>query len=390
MNTLISNYNKNPDLIITKSEGVTLSDSKDNKYLDFYSGVCVMNLGHNPQGWGNMLSDIGTKSVHISNYFYNENEIKLSEKLSQLVEESIPNAKVFFCNSGTEANEGALKFAILQNNLKQVKSNIMAFNGSFHGRSLGSLSCTHNKAYREPFINHLNKVHFWHWNKLDGLKNYIIENDINIIISEPIQGEGGVIPMNKDFASLLNDLHDELKFMWIMDEVQTGMGRCGEIFAHHIYGSKPDFVTLAKALGNGIPIGAVICANNTIVKPGEHGTTFGGNPFATGVAYWILEKIINDNLPSKALDTGNYMKDQLKILANSTSKIVDIRGFGLLIGLQLEKNTNVYDIIDDLRKEKILCISAGNNTLRICPPLIIDKSDIDIFINKLSNLLIKK
>jgi glutamate N-acetyltransferase/amino-acid acetyltransferase len=387
MSRLLGNYNKKDDLIIKSGNGLILKDTNQNEYLDCYSGVCVMNLGHNPSGWSEMISRVGSESVHISNYFYNPAEIRLSNHLSELVKESIPNAKVFFCNSGTEANEGALKFAILQNNQKQIKSNIMAFKGGFHGRSLGSLSCTYNPTYRGPFMDHINKVHFWEWNKTDDLRNYIIENNINIIINEPIQGEGGVIPMTDKFAKLLDDLHTELKFIWIIDEVQTGMGRCGYLFAHHKYNIKPDYVSLAKALGNGIPIGAVICSENTIIKPGEHGTTFGGNPFATGVAEWTLNKIINDDLVKRANEMGEYLTNKLRILSNHTSKIIDIRGMGLLIGLQFDQYTSVYDIIDKLKKKKILCISAGNNTLRICPPLIITENDIDRFVNELTNIL---
>ena len=387
MSRLLGNYNKKDDLIIENSNGLILSDTNQNEYFDLYSGVCVMNLGHNPNGWVSMINKIGSECIHISNYFYNQNEIKLSNHLSDLVSESVPNAKVFFCNSGTEANEGALKFAILQNNQYNQKSNIMAFTGGFHGRSLGSLSCTYNPAYRTPFANHLNQTHFWEWNKIDGLKEFILEHNINIIINEPIQGEGGVIPMDEKFAKLLNDLHNELNFVWIIDEVQTGMGRCGKIFAHHLYNIRPDYITLAKALGNGIPIGAVICSEKTIVKPGEHGTTFGGNPFATGVADWVLNKIINDDLPNKAKQMGSYLMNRLDRLSKYTSKIEEIRGKGLLIGLQFDSKTSVYSIIDELKKSKILCISAGKNTLRICPPLIITKSDIDIFINELSNIL---
>jgi len=380
MQKLLECYKK--EIILKKGEKCELIDISNNKYLDMYAGICVTNLGHNPDGLEKLVSNLSKELIHTSNYFYNENEINLALTLNKLISPSIDNAKIFFCNSGTEANEGALKFAILQ-----TPGNILAFSGSFHGRTLGSLSCTHNINYRERFSDYLNnRVYFWDWNVTEGLDEFIKTNNITIVIHEVIQGEGGVRKMTDEMINLLTELHNELKFSWIVDEVQTGIGRCGEVFVHQKYNIRPDFVTIAKALGNGIPIGAVICNSNTKISPGLHGNTFGGNSFTTGVSNWVLNKIGNLEFLNSVNEKGNYLIEKLQEIA-LPEYIKEIRGEGLLIGLEFCEVISVYDVIKELKKMSILSISAANNTLRICPPLIISKEEIDVFITKLKIIL---
>ncbi len=410
-NTLVGNYNKNEKYIFESGDKCSIYDTKKNEYLDMYAGICVKNLGENPQGWKEIISTTATSLMQVGNYFYNKNEIKLANLLKYLSKNTISNAKIFFCNSGTEANEAALKFAILQNLSLKKEGKILAFKNGFHGRTLGSLSCTYNINYREPFTRYMsdNQFLFWEYNYTEGLEEFIKENNIRIVISEPIQGEGGVIPMKKEFAEILKKIHLEIKFLWIMDEIQVGLGRIGELFGSDIYDIKPDYITLAKALGNGIPIGAVICNENVKVLPGQHGTTFGGNPFATGVSYWVLNEILLNNLIKRARFLGNYLKNEFNLIKNvleenissdytnennifcssenNFKKIIDIRGYGLLIGIEFHQNYPVNELIKELLKERVLCISAGKNTLRICPPLIITKEEIDLFLRKLKKIL---
>jgi len=389
--SLLGNYNKNMKFIVERTAGCEVFDTQSKCFLDMNSGVCVMNLGHNPDGWSDVLSTLGNEMIHVSNYFYNKNEIKLSNYLSDLVRESIPDAKAFFCNSGTEANEAAIKFSILQNKAKNIEGNILAFSGSFHGRTIGSLSCTYNSSYREPFKSIMKEAFFWEFNKTEGLEEYMKTNNISIVINEPIQGENGVFPMTEDFARTLKELHKKLNFVWIIDEIQVGLGRYGIMFVHQIYGIEPDYVTLAKALGNGIPIGAVLC-RNPIISPGQHGTTFGGNPFATGISYWVLNEIKKRNLPEEAIVKGEYITTQLSLIKEyfekkGNPKIVDIRGRGLLIGVQFKQEIVVGDLLKQLFNHGILCISASNNTLRICPPLVITQDQINLFLEKLKIVL---
>jgi len=409
-NSLLQNYNKNENFIVKSADKCFLYDIYNNKYLDMYAGICVKNLGENYQNFSETIYKTALEGIQVSNYFYNKNEIKLASLLRELVKESIPNAKVFFCNSGTEADEAALKFAILQNANLKNEGKILSFKNAFHGRTLGSLGCTYNKSYREPFKNYMSdQVVFWDFNKCEGLEKFIEDNKIRILISEPIQGEGGIIPMSHEFAETIKKIHSQKKFLWISDEIQVSLGRVGELFAHNIYGIKPDFVTLAKALGNGVPIGAVICNENCIVLPGQHGTTFGGNPLATGISYWVLNKILKENLTQRAKELGIYLKTQLKEIKDilekedienemqikeenekegkNLKKIIDIRGEGLLIGVQLDEKYPVSEMIQKLFEEKVLCIAAGNNTLRIAPPLIISKEEINIFLNAFKKIL---
>jgi len=377
------------NITLTRGCGSFLFDSNDEQYLDMYAGVCVSNLGHNPPGWNELFSDLATKCVHTSNYFFNENEITLSNTLSQLVSESMPDAKVFFCNSGTEANEGALKMAILQNQIHSLDGNILAFTGGFHGRSIGSLSCTSSPTYREPFkLLMSNSVFFWDYNKTDGLEEFMKLNNIRIVIAEVVQGEGGVIPMTQKFGDMLRDLHFKHEFMLIIDEIQTGMFRCGTAFAHQSYGFKPDFVTLAKALGNGIPIGSVLMKRSVVVKPGLHGTTFGGNPFATGVANWVIQQMNSDQFMGHVNEQSEYLVSQLKHIQKQVPEhIIDIRHRGLLIGVEFDKTYPVSNIIEKLREHHILCITAGSNTLRICPPLNTTRENLVHFIDTLRIVL---
>jgi acetylornithine/succinyldiaminopimelate/putrescine aminotransferase len=381
MKKLLECYKKNP-IIIKKGDGCYLFDTNDNKYLDMYSGICVTNLGHNPDGLENLVGNLTKELIHTSNYFYNENEIALATTLTELIDPTIKNSKIFFCNSGTEANEAALKFAILQN-----PGNILAFSGSYHGRTMGSLSCTYNKNYRENFRDYLNnRVYFWDWNVTENLCEFMKENNITIIIHEVVQGEGGVRNMSTDMISLLKNLHEELKFSWIIDEVQTGIGRCGKIFIHQKYNIHPDFVTIAKAMGNGIPIGAVICNSNTKIFPGLHGSTFGGNSFSTGVSNWVINKIKEEVFLHDVDLKSKYFFDKLRAL-DFPEYIKEIKGEGLLIGLEFHNVISVYEIIKELKNVNILSISSANGSLRICPPLIISKEEIDVFIHSLNKIL---
>ena len=377
--SVLPTYNKK-QIMFKRGYKCRLYDDNEVEYLDMCAGVAVTNLGHSHQNIINVISNQANAMLHCSNYFYNEHEIRCASFLAEKVKWEMPDAKVFFCNSGTEAVESALKFSILRNPNKSI----LAMMGSFHGRTCGSLSCTYNPSYRENFLDHLNaKVFFWDFNKVEGLEEFMIANNIGIVITELVQGEGGVMPITHNFCNALITLHEKMNFSLIIDEVQTGIGRTGSFYCFQQFNLKPNFVTTAKGLGNGIPIGAVICDGNFKISYGQHGSTYGGNPLATRVASVVIHTMDYEFIEGVA-EIGNYFLRELKDVESKFIK--DIRGMGLLIGVEIQL-IDVNTIIDSLLRSKIVCISAGKNTLRLCPPLIINKKEIDYFVDTLQSVL---
>ena len=381
---LLKTYNRY-QVVFDHGDGIKLFDTDGNEYLDFFAGIAVQGLGYNYKGVNEALKAQADKLWHISNYFYNE---PVSEAGQKLLEVS-GMEKVFFTNSGTEAIEGAIKIAKKYGKSTGGRNEIIAMEGSFHGRSIGALSVTGNEHYRKAFNPLLPGIKFAKYNDIQSVKNLVTDKTCAIIL-ETVQGEGGVSPATKEFLNSIKEIADKNNLILILDEIQCGMGRTGKFFAWQEYDIKPDVMTVAKALGNGVPIGAFLTAGkaNDVLKPGDHGSTYGGNPLVCAVAAKVLDIFKEDDIIENVKTVGAYLKDRLKELAESCPYIKEVRGRGLLLGVEFY--IPVADIIKaSLTDEKMVLINAGSNVLRFVPPLIISKKDVDDAICRLKRVLKK-
>ncbi|KAF0725393.1 hypothetical protein Ae201684P_013588 [Aphanomyces euteiches] len=398
---IVKTYNSNgvrtkEGLLITHGKGPYLFDSRGNKFLDFYSGIAVTALGHADPQVTEAITAQAQKLSHVSNLFHSEPPLRLAKTL---VENSSFD-KVFFANSGTEANEGAYKFARLYANkitkdtpLEGKKNHVIAFKGGFHGRSSGALSLTYKPAIREPFLPLLPGISFAEYNNLDDVRRLISDQTCAIIV-ESIQGEGGVLPATADFLPGLRALADEFKALLIVDEVQTGLGRTGKLFGHEVYGVQPDIITLAKPLANGLPIGAVLTKNHVAeaVTAGAHGTTFGGNPLVCEAANVVVNRILEPGFLLHVQKMGRILAHGLKnIKLKHSGKVADVRlpigEAGLYAGVEFVGP--VAPIIGELVNHGVLAITAGEKVLRICPPLVVLEEDVNHFISALDSAVEK-
>jgi aminotransferase, acetylornithine/succinylornithine family len=381
---LLKTYNRY-QVVFDHGDGIKLYDTEGNEYLDFFAGIAVQGLGYNYKGLNKALKEQADKLWHISNYFYNEPVIVAGQKLLEISDME----KVFFTNSGTEAIEGAVKIAKKYGTKTGGRYEIIAMEGSFHGRSLGALSVTGNEHYREDFYPLIPGIKFAKYNDLESVKNLVTDKTCAIIL-ETIQGEGGIHPATKEFLEGIKKLTDEKDLILILDEIQCGMGRSGNFFAWQEYGIKPDVMTVAKALGNGVPIGAFLTAGKAsdVLKPGDHGSTYGGNPLVCAVASKVLDIFKEDSIIENVRVVGKYLREKLDELARSYPSIKEVRGKGLLLGVEFDKP--VADIIKSaLTDERLVLINAGSNVLRFIPPLIISKSDVDDALCRLKRVLEK-
>lgn len=373
-------YNRFP-VVFESSKGVCLYDSEQKEYLDFGAGIAVAGLGYGNEAFTKAVKDQVDLLLHTSNLFYNQPAIEAGAKLTK----AAGMEKVFFTNSGTEAIEGLFKIAKKYGYLRDGHHDqeIISMKHSFHGRTLGALSLTGNDHYQDPFKPLLSGVKFAEFNDLDSVKALINERTAAIII-EPVQGEGGIYPADPEFIKGIRDLCDQHDMLLIFDEIQCGMGRTGEMFAWQYYGVKPDAMAVAKALGNGLPIGAFLAAGKAaaIMVPGDHGTTYGGNPLACAAASKVLDLFKEQHILAHVKEVGAYLKDRLSELKDQYDCIIDHRGIGLIQGLELNKA--VAPVVSHaLLKEHLVLISAGSHVIRFVPPLIIEKSDVDAMIEKL-------
>jgi acetylornithine/N-succinyldiaminopimelate aminotransferase len=377
-------YNRFP-VVFDRGEGVYLYDKGDNPYLDFGAGISVVGLGYsNTLLKRTMEAQIEKGLLHTSNLFYNEPAIEAGEKLLAASQMD----KVFFTNSGTEAIEGALKIARrYQYNKGKAGCEIIAMQGSFHGRSIGAVSVTGKDHYREPFAPLLPGVKFATYNDLDSVKALINENT-GAIILETIQGEGGIYPAEESFLKGIRALCDAHDLLLILDEVQCGMGRSGFMFAWQEYGVKPDVMAVAKALGNGVPIGAFLAAGKAAdaMKPGDHGSTYGGNPFVCAVAATVLDIFKEAKIPDHAREMGEILYKELEeVQKEFPDLVVDHRGKGLIQGLEFSDRIKASDIVKEaLLTQHMVLIGAEHNTIRFVPPLIIEKYQIQDMKERLS------
>ncbi len=396
---LYKTYNRFP-VVFDHGKGVTLWDSEGQEYLDFGAGIAVMGLGYADEEYTQAVKAQLDKLTHISNLFYNEPSITAGEKLLKVSGMD----KVFFTNSGTEAVEGALKIAkrYHYNKLHETMGDgfdgceekeidmtgeIIAMNHSFHGRSLGALSVTGNVHYQAPFAPLIPGIRFADFNDLDSVKSQITDKTCAIIM-ETIQGEGGIYPAEEAFLKGVRALCDEHDILLILDEIQCGMGRTGEMFAWQHYGVKPDVMTVAKALGNGVPIGAFLACGKaaTAMVPGDHGTTYGGNPLVTAAAGAVLDIFEKRQITDHVKEVGAYLYEKLEELTKKYDIICGHRGRGLIQGLEFTVPAGPI-VSKALLEETLVLISAGSHIIRFVPPLIIQKSDVDEMAARLERVL---
>ena len=383
---LYKTYNRFP-VVFDHGKGVRLYDTEGQEYLDFGAGIAVMGLGYGDEEYTQAVKEQLDKLTHISNLFYNAPSVRAGEKL--LAASGMD--KVFFTNSGTEAVEGALKIArryyYNKTHGEAPAGEIIAMNRSFHGRSLGALSVTGNAHYREPFAPLIPGIRFADFNDLDSVKARINENTCAIIM-EPIQGEGGVYPATEEFIKGVRELCDAHDLLLILDEIQCGMGRSGEMFAWQHYGVKPDVMTVAKALGNGLPVGAFLACGKaaSAMIPGDHGTTYGGNPLVGAGAEAVLDIFERRHIVEHVREMGAYLWEKLEELMASSETVCGHRGMGLIQGLEFTVPAGPI-VSKALLEERLVLISAGEKVIRFVPPLVIEKADVDEMVKRLGRVL---
>ena len=385
--SILHTYNRFP-VMFDHGEGCYLYDTEGKKYLDFAAGIAVNALGYHYLGYDEALKAQIDKLTHISNLYYNE---PMSEAGEKLVKAS-GLAKAFFTNSGTEAIEGALKaarkYAYTKYGKEAQKYEIIAMNHSFHGRSMGALSVTGTEHYREPFEPLIGGVKFADFNDLESVKAQITDKTC-AIITEVVQGEGGIYPAQKEFLEGLRALCDENDIILIFDEIQCGMGRTGYYFAWQSYGVKPDVMTCAKALGCGVPVGAFVLGEKAAAAslvPGDHGTTYGGNPFVCAAVSKVFDIFEQDGILAHVQELTPYLEEKLDTLVEKYPIVAARRGKGFMQGLVIEGAT-VGSVVPKALENGLLVISAGSDVLRLVPPLVITKENIDEMIEKLEKSL---
>ncbi len=381
--TLLHTY-KRYQIILDKGEGVYLFDTEGKKYLDFAAGIAVFALGYGNKEYNDALKAQIDKLIHTSNYYYNMPSIEAAKKL---VEASGLN-RVFFTNSGTESIEGAIKLAkkYAFNKDGFAEHEIISMNNSFHGRSLGALSVTGNNEYQKAFKPLIEGIKFADLNDLESVKNQINKKTCAIII-EPIQGEGGIYPATKEFLEGVKSLCEENDILLIFDEIQCGMGRTGYMFAHQRYDVKPDIMTAAKALGCGVPAGAFLANEKagSAMVPGDHGTTYGGNPFVCSAVSKVFDLFESHDIIKHVNEIAPYLEKELDKLVNEYTFIIERRGVGLMQGIEFSVPVN--DVILKAQELGLIIITAGKNIIRLVPPLIITKEHIDEMIVKLKSAI---
>lgn len=377
---LLHVYNRY-QIVLEKGEGVYLYDIEGKKYLDFAAGIAVFALGYHYGDLDEAIKNQVDKLIHTSNLFYNVPAIETAEKLKKVTGMD----RVFFANSGTEAIEGAIKLArkYAYNKDGHTDHEIIAMRHSFHGRSLGALSVTGNTKYQEPFKPLIGGVKFADYNDLESVKAKITDKTCAIIM-ETLQGEGGIYPAKPEFLKGIRQLCDERDILLILDEIQCGMGRTGTMFCFSQYGIEPDILTVAKALGCGMPVGAVLCKEFAAsMTPGDHGSTYGGNPLVCAAASKVLDIFEQENITDNVKKVGAYLTEKLQELVRKYDIIKEHRGKGLMQGLEF--SVPVGDIIKKCLDNGLILISAGTNVIRFVPPLIIKKENIDEMIDILED-----
>lgn len=381
---LVQTYRR-PEVVFTHGQGAYLYDSTGRQYLDFAAGIAVTALGHSDLEWVRTVAEQAGQLVHVSNLYHTAPQVALARRL---VENSFAD-RVFFSNSGTEANEAAIKFArkFVRVNSPQAttKTKMVAFSGSFHGRSLGALSVTYKAQYREPFAPLIPDVTFVPFNDLEAAAEAIDDRTCAVMV-EPVQGEGGVNPARFEFLPWLRQLCDQHQALLIFDEVQCGLGRTGKLWAHELYGVTPDIMTLAKPLAGGLPIGATLVTERVaaVIQPGDHGSTFAGGPLVCRAAQVVFDRVNRPEFLAEVTAVGQYLKEKLWQIASPA--LVQVRGAGLFVGLELDRP--VAPLIAAARERGVILINAGETVIRLAPPLIVTRAEVDTAVSILQDCLI--
>ncbi len=378
---IMHTYGRFP-LVLEHGEGVYLYDEKGKKYLDMYAGIAVNALGYAHPTLTAALQEQVEKMMHVSNYYYTKNLIEASK----LLVENSPFDKVFFCNSGAEANEGALKLAKKYGKLKsEDKVQIIAMKKSFHGRTHGALAVTGQEKYQKSFMPLIPNVSYADYNDIDSLKAIMSDKTCAVIL-EVIQGEGGIIPGDPAYLQAVEALCKAHDALLIVDEVQTGIGRTGTLFAFEQFGINPDIVTMAKGLGAGVPIGAMACTSKAdVLVPGDHASTFGGNPLVTAAAKVVLKELTVNHLLDHVKEVGAYLKGELLKLQKEFDCIKEVRGLGMMLGMEL--TLPALEVEKKCMDKGMLVVGAGEKVVRFVPPLIIEKAHVDEAIAILKSVL---
>lgn len=383
---LLHTYNRY-QVVFDHGDGVRLYDLDGKEYLDFVSGISVFAFGYNNKEYNDALKNQIDKIIHTSNYYYNVPAINAAKKLTKVSGMD----RVFFTNSGAEAIEGAIKAARKYAYLKDGSTDheIIAMEHSFHGRTMGALSVTGTPKYREAFEPGIGNVKFATMNDYESVEA-LVNDKTCAIIFETVQGEGGIYPATQEFITKVRKLCDEKDILLILDEIQCGMGRTGYMFAWQKYNVKPDIMTVAKALGCGVPIGAFLMTEKVAansLKAGDHGTTYGGNPLATAAADKVLDMFESTHVCDNVREVGSYMYDELEKLAAKCPDIIGHRGLGFIQGLEF--NHPVADIINKALDKGLVLINAGSSIIRFVPPLVMGKEDVDRMISILGEVLLQ-
>jgi acetylornithine/N-succinyldiaminopimelate aminotransferase len=385
---LLHTYERNPYLFVS-GQGVYLRDENGNDYLDLLSGIGVSALGYAHPAVEEAILHQSKLLLHTSNLFFHQHTAELALRLTEISGLD----RVFFTNSGVEAWEAALKLARanarrLRASGRRIGTKFLALEHSFHGRTMGAVATTHKLKYREPFEPVMPGVDFVRFNDVDDLRAKFSaspENDICAICIEPVQGEGGIHPVSQEFFAAARELCDSTGALLLADEIQSGMGRTGKWFAYQHYGILPDVTTVAKPIANGIPMGAMLCTNSAALAftPGMHGTTFGGGPFACAVAIAVIDTIKQQNLLDHIRDVGDFFHEELSKLATRHDCIVDVRGIGLMLGLELNSADLAQRVAAQLMERRIIVNRTSETVLRFLPPFILERKHVETAIKAL-------
>ncbi len=373
---------KRPPIVFERGEGVWLYDTEGNRYLDLVAGIAVNALGYGDPEVPRIMAEQAQKLIHISNLYHTEPHARLAKLLC---EHSFAD-KVFFCNSGAEANEAALKFArkYARTHYGEGKTTIVAFEGAFHGRTFGALAVTPRPHYQDPFRPLMPDVRIAPFNDPEGARAAITE-DVCAVIVEPIQGEGGIRPATREFLQALREATTAVGALLIFDEVQCGLGRSGTLWAHEQYGVTPDILTVAKPLAGGLPMGATLVTQKVadVLAPGDHATTFGGGAVVSAVAAYVVSRIADADFLAHVRARGEQLMAGLKALNHP--HIVDVRGRGLIVGIEMDQD--VRPLVGKAFEHGLMLVNAGERVLRMVPPLIISEEEVDEAVARFAALL---
>ncbi len=380
---LIQTYQR-PQMIIDRGEGIKVWDLEGREYYDFIGGIAVNSLGYSHPKIVEAIGQQAAKLIHCSNLFYNVPQIRLAKELVKISD----GDRAFFANSGAEVNEAALKLVVKYfKEQNKEKYKVIYMKNSFHGRTIATLAATGKYKYQKDYLHLLPAFKQAYFNDFASVEE-AYEEEVAAVIVEPVQGEGGIHIATTDFIEGLRKFCDEKNLLLIFDEIQCGLGRTGKMFAYQHYKVKPDIMTLAKPLGGGLPLGALIAKEEvaSVFKPGDHGTTFGGNPVACAAALAFLEVLQKDNLVAECARKGDYFREKLETLRLKYPNLIsEVRVIGLMVGLEVVKDGP--KIVQKMLEEGILINCTAENVLRFLPPLIVKEQEIDLFISCLDKVM---